>query len=93
MGVWECRGDVGVPWVCGSAIGVPWGFGSTMCKDVVSVSNVSVSRRVLERLDLVSFRDIDVSIGLVSVLRLERLKTYSVSRDILNVSRDVSAKH
>ena len=59
---------------------------------IVSVSNVSVSetvsRRVLER--LVSWH---WPLGLVSVLRLKRLESYSVSRDILNVSRDVSAKH
>ena len=61
---------------------------------IASVSNVSVcetvSRRVLERIGLVSWH---WPLGLVSVLRLKRLETYSVSQDILNVSRDVSAKH
>jgi len=39
----------------------------------------TVSRRVLERL------------GLVSALSLERLEAYNVSRDLLSISGDVSA--
>ena len=62
---------------------------------IVSVSNVSVSetvsRRVLERFCLVSSRDIDLSVS--SRSWDSNVSRPSVSRDILNVLRDVSAKH
>ena len=48
-------------------------------RDVVSVLNVSVSRRFLERLGLVSVLKVE-HLGLVSVLRVQRLGLVSVLR-------------